>query len=75
MLNIGNFKVSTKYPIFDVTDYLYQKNKMCMHLEDIDNELWYVIKMGIPEQGENSTAADVRFTQLDSQAKTSFVFI
>ena len=57
-------------PVFDGTDYPYWKNKMRMHLEAIDNDLWFVVRMGIPKVGEGVTAADVkRFAQLDSTAK------
>ena len=41
-----------------------------MHLEAIDNDLWYGIKTGIPKGGEGVTTADVkRFVQLDSTDK------
>ncbi|MCY3108230.1 hypothetical protein [Acinetobacter baumannii] len=63
-------KVSIACPVFDGTDYPYCKNKMHMHLEAIDNNLWYVVKSGVPKVGEGVTAADVkRFMQLDSTAK------
>lgn len=63
MSTAGIIKVSTACPVFDGTDYPYQKNKMRMHLEAIDNDLWYVV-------GEGITAADVkRFAQLDSTTK------
>jgi hypothetical protein len=43
---------------------------MRMHLEAIDNDLWYVVRMGVPKAGEGVTAADVkRCAQLDSTAK------
>ena len=41
-------KVSTGFPTFDGTDYPYWKNKMRMHLEAIDNDLWYVVENGVP---------------------------
>ena len=67
---VGIIKVSYAFPVFDGTDYPYWKNKMRMHLEAIDNDLWYVVMEGIPEVGEGVTAADVkRFAQLDSTAK------
>ena len=69
MSTAGIIKVSAACPIFDGTDYPYWKNKMRMHLEAIDNDLWYVVMAGIPEVGEGVTAADVkRFAQLDSTA-------
>ena len=66
----GIIKVSVACPVFDGTDYPYWKNKMRMHLEAIDVDLWYVVKNGIPKAGEGVTAADVKkFVQLDSTAK------
>ena len=63
-------KVSAPFPIFDGTDYPYWKNKMRMHLEAIDVDLWYVVKNGIPKVGEGVTAANVkRCIQLASTAK------
>src|SRR3954464_12137916 len=41
-----------------------------MHLEAINNDLWYVVVVGVPNVTEGITAADVkRFAQLDSTAK------
>ena len=41
-----------------------------MHLEAIDNDLWYVVENGVPSITTSLNAADVkRFKQLDSQAK------
>ena len=41
-----------------------------MHLEAIDNDLWYVMENGVPSETPTINAADVkRFKQLDSQAK------
>ena len=66
----GIIKVSTACPVFDGTEYPYWKNKMRMHLEAIDVDLWYVIKNGVPKAGEGVTVADVKkFVQLDSTAK------
>ena len=63
-------KVSVACPVFDGTEYPYWKNKMRMHLEAIDVDLWYVVKNGVPKTGEGVTAADVKkFVQLDSTAK------
>ena len=44
--------------MFDGTEYPYWKNKMRMHLEAIDVDLWYVVKNGVPKTGEGVTAAD-----------------
>ena len=41
-----------------------------MHLEAIDNDLWYVVKNGVPSVTPSLVTTDVkRFKQLDSQAK------
>src|SRR5215216_6313893 len=70
MSTTGIIKVSVACPVFDGSDYPYWKNKMRMHLEAIDVDLWYVVKNGISKVGEGVTAADVkRFIQLDSTAK------
>ena len=70
MSTAGIIKVPTACPVFDGTEYPYWKNKMRMHLEAIDVDLWYVVKNGVPKAGEGVTAADVKkFTQLDSTAK------
>ena len=66
MFTVGMIKVSAGCPTFDGTDYPYWKNKMCMHLEAIDNDLWYVVKNGVPSITPTINAADVkRFKQLD----------
>ena len=63
-------KVSAACPVFDGTKYPYWKNKMRMHLESIDVDLWYVVKNGVPKTGEGVTPTDVKkFIQLDSTAK------
>ena len=70
MSTIGMIKVSAGCPTFDGTYYPYWKNKMRMHLEAIDNDLWYVVENGVPFVTPTINAADVkRFNQLDSQAK------
>ena len=70
MSTAGIIKVSTACPVFDGTKYPYWKNKMRMHLEAIDIDLWYVVEYGVPKAGEGVTAADVKkFIQLDSTAK------
>src|SRR3954470_4415579 len=70
MSTAGMIKVSAGCPTFDGTDYPYWKNKMRMHLEAIDNDLWYVMENGVPSVAPPLNATDVkRFKQLDSQAK------
>src|SRR3954464_15181959 len=70
MSTAGMIKVSAGCPTFDGTDYPYWKNKMRMHLEAIDNDLWYVVENGVPSVSPSLNATDVkRFKQLDSQAK------
>src|SRR6187399_719531 len=70
MSTAGIIKVSVACPVFDGTEYPYWKNKMRMHLEAIDVDLWFVVKHGVPKTGEGVTAADVkRLVQLDSTAK------
>src|SRR3954470_24867466 len=70
MSTAGMIKVSAGCPTFDGTDYPYWKNKMRMHLEAIDNNLWYVVENGVPSVSPSLNATDVkRFKQLDSQAK------
>ena len=70
MSTAGIIKVSVACPVFDGTEYPYWKNKMRMHLEAIDVDLWYVVENGVPKTGEGVTLADVkRFVQLDSTAK------
>ena len=44
----GTIHVASSYPIFDGKNYPYWKNKMCMHLEAIDKELWEIVVDGIP---------------------------
>ena len=51
MSTAGIIKVSAACPVFDGTEYPYQKNKMRMHLEAIDIDLWYVVENGIPKAG------------------------
>ena len=60
MSTAGIIKVSDACPIFDGTEYPYWKNKMRMHLEAIDVDLWYVVKNGVPKTGEGVTPADVK---------------
>ena len=66
----GMIKVSAGCPTFDGTDYPYWKNKMQMHLEAIDNDLWYDVENGVPSVIPSVSDTGVkRFKQLDSQAK------
>ena len=44
MSTAGIIKVFAACPVFDGTEYPYWKNKMRMHLEAIDIDLWYVKK-------------------------------
>ena len=60
MSTTGIIKVSAACPVFDGTEYPYWKNKMRMHIEAIDVDLWYVVKNGVPKAGEGVTAADVK---------------
>ena len=70
MSTAGILKVFAACPVFDGTKYPYWKNKMHMHLEAIDNDLWYVVENGVTYVTPTVSAADVkRFKQLDSQAK------
>ena len=70
MVTTGIVKVSDACPVFVGTGYPYCKNKMHMHLEAIDVDLWYVIKKSVPKTGEGVTPANVKkFIQLDSTAK------
>ena len=55
MSTAGIIKVLATYPVFDGTEYPYWKNKMRMHLEAIDVDLWYVVKNGVPKTGEGVT--------------------
>ena len=70
MSTTGMIKVTTGCPTFEEKDIPYQKNKMQMHLQAIDNDLWYIVENGIPSITATISIADVKkFKQLDSQAK------
>ena len=70
MTTVGIIEVPAVCPVFDGTEYPYWKNKMRMHVEAIDVDLWYIDENGVPKAGEGVTAADVKkFVQLDSTAK------
>ena len=60
MSTAGIIKVSAMCLVFDGTEYPYWKNKMHMHLEAIDVDLWYVVKNGVPKASEGVTATDVK---------------
>ena len=49
MSTSGTMNVASNFPSFDGTDYPYWKNKMRMHLEAIDKDLWDIVDKGIPE--------------------------
>ena len=67
-------KVSVGCPTFDGTDYPYWKNKMRMHLEAIDNDLWYVVENGVPSVSPSLNATDVkRFKQSILKRRISYV--
>ena len=43
---------------------------MQMHLQAIENDLWYIVENGVPSITATISAADMKkFKQLDSQAK------
>ena len=60
MSNASMIKASAGCPTFDVTDHPYWKNKMRMHLEAIDNDLWYVVENGVPYVTRTMNAANVK---------------
>ena len=60
MSTAGTIKFSAACPVFDGTEYPYWKNRMRMHLEAIDVDLWYVVKNGVPKTGEGVTPANVK---------------
>ena len=48
MSTSGTINVASNCPNFDGTDYTYWKNKMRMHLEAIDKDIWDIVDQGIP---------------------------
>ena len=60
MSTAGMTKVSAGCPTFDGTDYPYWKNKMRMHLEAINNDLWYVVENVVPSVSPSLNATDVK---------------
>ena len=70
MLTAGMMKVTATCPTFEGKDFPFWKTKMQMHLQAIDNDLWYIVEHGVPIVTATVSAADVKkFKQLDSQAK------
>ena len=70
MSTAGMFKVTAACPTFEGKNFPFWKNKMQMHLQAIDNDLWYIVEHGVPIISASVSAADVKkFKQLDSQAK------
>ena len=63
-------KVIAGCPTFEGKDFPFWKTKMQMHLQAIDNNLWYIVEHGVPIVTATISAADMnKFKQLDSQAK------
>ena len=72
MSTAGMFKVTAACPTYEGKNFPFWKNKMQMHLQAIDNDLWYIVENGVPIISSSVTAADVKkFKQLDSQAKNT----
>ena len=70
MSTAGMIKVLAGCPTFDGTDYPYWKNKMRMHLEAIDNDLWYVVENGVPSVSPSLNAyrcEDIQATRFSSE--------
>ncbi|KAI5000830.1 hypothetical protein ZWY2020_010789 [Hordeum vulgare] len=66
----GMFKVTAACPTYEAKNFPLWKKKMQMHLQAIDNDLWYIVEHGVPMISASVSAADVKkFKQLDSQAK------
>ena len=73
MSTVGMIKVSARCPTFNGTDYPYWKNKMRMHLEAIDNDLWYVGENGVSSVSPSLNDTNVkRFKQLDVGERSNF---
>src|SRR3954464_15682304 len=71
MSSSGTMSVASNCPIFDGTDYPYWKNKMRMHLEAIDKDLWDILDQGIPEATLMTSAEVVKKNwQLDAKARS-----
>src|SRR3954464_15919832 len=71
MSTSGTMNVASNCPSFDGMDYPYWKNKMWMHLEAIDKDLWDIFDQGNPE-ATLTTPPDVvkRNWQLDAKARS-----
>ena len=68
MSTAGMIKVSAGCPTFDGTDYPYWKNKMRMHLEAIDNDLWYVVENGVPSVSPSlNRCEEIQATRFSSE--------
>ncbi|KAI5003657.1 hypothetical protein ZWY2020_030817 [Hordeum vulgare] len=64
------FKVTAPCSTYEGKNFPFWKNKMQLHLQAINNDLWYIVENGVPIVSASVTAADVKkFKQLDSQAK------
>lgn len=62
-------KVTAGCRSFEGKDFPFWKTKMQMHLQAIDNDLWYIVEHGVPLITVDVCAADMKkFKQLDSQA-------
>src|SRR3954466_9739626 len=71
MSTSGTMSVASNCPIFDRTDYPYWKNKMRMHLEAIDKDLWDIVEEGITEANLMTTPDTVKKNwQLDAKARS-----
>src|SRR3954470_18061247 len=70
MLTSGTMNVASNCPNFVGTDYPYWKNKMKMHLEGIDKDLWDIVDKGIPEATLMTSPKIVKKNwQLDAKAR------
>ncbi len=70
MSTTGMIKVTAACPTFEGKDFPFWKTKMQMHLQAIDNDLWYIVEHGVPLITATVSAANVKkFKQLDSQSK------
>jgi len=71
MSTSGTINVASNCPSFDGTDYPYWKNKMRMHLEAIDKDLWDIVDQGIPAVTLMTPPEVVkRNWQLDAKARS-----
>src|ERR1043165_3984552 len=71
MSTSGKMNVASNCPSFDGTDYPYWKNKMRMHLEAIDKDLWDIVDKGIPEVTLMTSPEVIKKNwQLDAKARS-----